>query len=314
MTTTIRDFAEKDLESIVSLLNKEYGDDPEFIPFNKERVCSQISKHGLEAKVAENDSHVVGLVATHPEGASEESIHWLATEEPHNDRPVENILVRYIEEQSQGEYVSTMIAEGSSKISNWLARGYVLCPGFQRMTAKLDKKRPIPDLPAGTVLRSLRPDEEEKLVEVINAGFGWERLEKGTIEEWKSDDPLFNEEWIHVAEVEGKIVSAVVSKQDADHMEHFGIRRGYLGPAATLPEYRNKHIARALTARAMNFLLDRGMTIVRLGTAEKNVSSQALLRSLGFQADSTRKILRKKLTKKNETSNASDTCLQRKTC
>jgi ribosomal protein S18 acetylase RimI-like enzyme len=302
MTTTIRDFADKDLESIFSLLNEEYGDDSEFIPFNGDRVLSQISRHDLKVLVASDNGRVRGLVATHSEGASEVSIHWLATDETGNDRPIENMLVKYVEEHSEGEYVSTMIAERSPNTSNWLARGYVLCPGFHRMTATLVKRRPIPNLPAETMLRSLRSNEEEKLIEVVNAGFGWERLKKGAIEEWKSDDPLFNEEWIHVAEADGRIVSAVVSKSDTDYLKYFKIRRGYLGPAATLPEYRNKHLAKALTARAMNFLLSKGITSVRLGTSEQNVSSQTLLRSLGFQPDSTRKILRKKLIKNNETS------------
>jgi ribosomal protein S18 acetylase RimI-like enzyme len=73
------------------------------------------------------------------------------------------------------------------------------------------------------------------------------------------------------------------------------LKMGYLGPAATVPEFRNKHLASALTARAMNFLFEKRMESVRLGTSEQNVSSIALLRSLGFQVDSVRKILRKKL-------------------
>jgi ribosomal protein S18 acetylase RimI-like enzyme len=45
----------------------------------------------------------------------------------------------------------------------------------------------------------------------------------------------------------------------------------------------------------MNFLFEKGMDSVRLGTSEQNVSSIALLQGLGFQVDIVRKILRKKL-------------------
>jgi ribosomal protein S18 acetylase RimI-like enzyme len=45
----------------------------------------------------------------------------------------------------------------------------------------------------------------------------------------------------------------------------------------------------------MNFLFEKGMNSVRLGTSEQNVSSIALLRSLGFKVDVVRKTLRKKL-------------------
>jgi ribosomal protein S18 acetylase RimI-like enzyme len=55
------------------------------------------------------------------------------------------------------------------------------------------------------------------------------------------------------------------------------------------------HLASALTARAMNLLFEKGMNSVRLGTSEQNISSIALLKSLGFEVDVVRKTLRKKL-------------------
>ena len=88
-----------------------------------------------------------------------------------------------------------------------------------------------------------------------------------------------------------------MAKPDTDCIKYLHLKRGYLGPAATLPEFRNKHLASALTARAMNFLFEKGMDSVRLGTSEQNVSSIALLRSLGFQVDIVRKILRKNLNR-----------------
>jgi ribosomal protein S18 acetylase RimI-like enzyme len=188
-----------------------------------------------------------------------------------------------------------MIDEGSPRINDWINRGYALYPGFQRMSATLDGLKPILELAEDAKLRSLRPDEEEKLVTVINAGFGWQRLELGVLETWKSEDPPFSEEWVQVAEIGERIVSAVVAKPDTDYVKYLHLKRGYLGPAATLPEFRNKHLGSTLTARAMNFLFEKGMDSVRLGTSEQNVSSIALLRSLGFQVDIVRKILRKDL-------------------
>jgi ribosomal protein S18 acetylase RimI-like enzyme len=88
-----------------------------------------------------------------------------------------------------------------------------------------------------------------------------------------------------------------VAKPDTDAMKYLHLNRGYLGPATTLPEFRNKHLASALTARAMNFLYKKGMDSVILGTSEQNVSSIALLRSLGFRVENIRKILRKELEK-----------------
>jgi ribosomal protein S18 acetylase RimI-like enzyme len=163
------------------------------------------------------------------------------------------------------------------------------------MSTQLSGPKQVPKVAEGIKLRSLRLEEEEELVVLMNIGFGWERLERGVLEKWKSEDPSFREDWVQVAEIDERIVSAVVAKPDTDYNKYLHLKRGYLGPAATLPEFRNKHLASALTAQAMNLLLEKGMNSVRLGTSEQNLSSITLLRSIGFHVDIVRKILRKKL-------------------
>jgi ribosomal protein S18 acetylase RimI-like enzyme len=298
MTVQISELTNKHLPTIVRLLNGEYRNSYEFLPFDEERVLSQVKRHCLKVLVAEESGEVLGLIGTHSHAEEhlEEHISWLAACEGRHRRAVENILVSEVEKSAKGDIVSTMVDEGSPRISDWVSRGYVLCPGFQRMSAKLDGLKPIPELAEGAKLRSLRADEEEKLVAVINAGFGWQRLERGILETWKSEDPLFSEDWVQVAEIGGRIVSAVVAKPDTDYVKYLHFKRGYLGPAATLPEFRNKHLASALTVKTMNFLFEKGMDSIRLGTSEQNVSSIALLRSLGLRVDIVRKILRKSLT------------------
>jgi ribosomal protein S18 acetylase RimI-like enzyme len=295
MTIQISGFANKHLPIVARLLNAEYRSSYEFIPFDEERVLSQIQRRHLKTLVAEGNGKVLGLIATHAEENSEEDIHWLAASEGHNQRAIENMLVNEVEKNAKGDTVSAGIDEGSLRIKDWIDRGYTLQPGFQRMSARLDGLKPIPKAAEDIKLRSLRTDEEEKLVAVVNNGFGWQRLELGDLDAWKSEDPQFNEDWVQVAEFDERIVSAVVARPDTDYNKYLHLKRGHLGPAATLPEFRNKHLASALTARAMNFLFEKGMDSVRLGTSEQNVSSIALLRSLGFQVNNVRKIMRKKL-------------------
>ena len=86
-----------------------------------------------------------------------------------------------------------------------------------------------------------------------------------------------------LADFEGKIVSVVVSRRDLEYNRYFKAKRGYLGPAGTLPEFRGKGLASALTRRAMNFLYEKGMDSVALYTSENNAASIALLRKLGFK-------------------------------
>lgn len=298
MTIQIVEFNQKHLPTAAELMNEEYENSSEFIPFDQKRVVSEIRRHNLKVLIAEENGKVLGLVATHPEEHRDISIHWLAIRRGIDHRNIENVLIGEVEKNTDVDSVSTMIDEGSPKIKEWIDRGYVLQPGFQRMSAKLEGLKPIPKVAKGIKLRSLRLDEEKEFVAMINAGFGWQRLELGDLENWKKEDPPFNEEWVQVAEFNHRIVSTVVARPDTAYNRHLHVNRGYLGPAATLPEFRNKHLASALTAQAMNFLFRIGMTMVRLGTSEQNKSSIALLRSLGFQVETVRKILRKK-TKKN---------------
>jgi ribosomal protein S18 acetylase RimI-like enzyme len=295
MTVQITEFAKKHLPAIVSLLNDEYRDDDEFIPFDEERVQSEIRNRRLRLLVAEENGKVLGLIGTHSHENSEEHVTWLAASKGQNQKAIEKMLVDALEKNAEISAVLIMIDEGSPRIADWVTRGYTLRPGFQRMSAKLDGLRPIPKVDEDIKLRSLRADEEEQFVEAVNRGFGWKRLQRGDLENWKAEDPPFTEEWVQIAEANGRIVSTVGAKPDTDAMKHLHLNRGYLGPAATLPEFRNKHLASALTVRAMNFLFEKGMNSVILGTSEQNVSSIALLRGLGFQVENVKKILRKEL-------------------
>jgi ribosomal protein S18 acetylase RimI-like enzyme len=295
MTIRILESANEHLPTIARLLNDEYRGSYEFIPFDEERVVAQIRKRNFRILVAEENGGILGLIGTRPEERSEEDIDWLAVRQGPNRRIIEDLLVNEVEKNVKSDTVSTAIDEGSSKIKDWIDRGYTLNPGWLRMSTQLSGPKQVPKVAEDIKLRSLRLEEEEELVVLMNVGFGWERLERGVLEKWKSEDPLFSEDWVQVAEVDERIVSAVVAKPDTDYNKYLHLKRGYLGPAATLPEFRNKHLASALTAQAMNLLLEKGMNSVRLGTSEQNLSSITLLRSLGFHVDIVRKIMRKKL-------------------
>jgi ribosomal protein S18 acetylase RimI-like enzyme len=297
MTVQITEYANRHLSAIVRLLNDEYRDSNEFIPFNEERVQSEIRNRRLKLLVAEENGNVLGLVATHSHENMEEHLSWLAATKGQDQRNIENMLVKDVENNFKTDAILVMIDEESPKIGVWTNRGYKLQPGFQRMSAKLNGLRLIPKVDEATKLRSLRADEEEQFIEAVNKGFEEKRLERGDLEAWKLEDPSFTEEWVQVAEVKERIVSVVVAKPDTNATRYLHLKRGYLGPAATLPEFRNKHLASALTIRAMNFLFRKGMDSVILGTSEQNVSSIALLRSLGFQVENVRKIMRKELRK-----------------
>ena len=286
---------ERHLTALVALLNNEYRSSFEFIPFDGERIKYQIRRRNISVLVAEEKDDAAGLIGTHLEEHDEVDISWLAAREGSDRKRIENLLVDTVERKAKGDSVSAGVEEGSPRIKDWIERGYALNPGWLRMSARLENLKEMPKVAGDIKLRTLKLSEEEKLVEVMNTGFGWRRLELGALENWRVEDPPFTEDWVQVAEVAGRIVSAVVARPDTEYNNYMHLRRGALGPAATLPEFRSRHLASALTARAMNLLFEKGMGSVRLGTSELNIPSQTLLRSLGFQVDNVRKILRKKL-------------------
>jgi ribosomal protein S18 acetylase RimI-like enzyme len=293
MTIQITEFNQKHLPAVVRLLNREYKDNDEFIPFDEERVQSEIRSRNLKLLIAEENGKVRGLIGTHSHEDREEHITWITTDKGQDQKAIENMLVEAVEKNAKASAVLIMIDEGSPKIADWTRRGYTLEPGFQRMSAKLDGLKPIPKVDEDTKLRSLKADEEEEFIQAVNIGFGWKRVERGDLETWKTETPPFTEEWVQVAEINGRIVSVVVARPDTDSIKYLHLNRGHLGPAVTLPEFRNKHLASALTAQAMNFLYKKGMNSAILGTSEQNASSNALLRNLGFKVENLRKTLRK---------------------
>ena len=166
------------------------------------------------------------------------------------------------------------------------------------MTAKLDCLRPVSLVPEGYLLRNLASDEENALIKAVNTAFARERIKKGVIEQWKREGKILDETWIHVADLKGKIVSVVVARSDIEYNTHFGAKRGYLGPAATLPSHTRKGLATALARRAMNFLFNKGMDSVALYISETNVASLSMFKKLGFKVKHKWKFLHKNIFSK----------------
>lgn len=292
MGLKIAAFMHEDATNVVRLLNEEYANSYEFIPYTVEELLKEIEERNLTVLVAKMDSEILGCIALHA-GHHGEHIEWLVALKGVHQKVVGDMLVSAAEKQVAGSSLSVRVDADSSKMKFWMERGYQAEDGFYHMVARLDGVRPLPPVPNGTIIRSLKLSEEKVLVETVNIGYGWERLREGFIAEWKAEHPPFDESWVHVAEIDGKIVSAVASRPDTKYNNYFKAKRGYLGPAVTLPEYRGRNLASALTRRAMNFLYEKGMDSVALHTAENNKPSVALLKNLGFEVRYSWKFMHK---------------------
>jgi len=294
MSFQIRKSTEKELPTIIKMINEAAKDAYEYRPYDENMLRKWMQESNLTILVAEENEKIIGLIAYEDSHFGEE-IEWLTISERSDRKLLEKELISEAEKLVKRGKVFTVVDLGSPKTQEWIDRGYVQEGGLYHMVAILDRLRTLAPVPEEIGLRSLRQEEEKEFVNAVNAGFEEERVELGDIQKWKTESPPFDEEWIHVAETKGKIVSVVVAKPDIRYNSFYKAKRGYLGPAATLPEHRRKNLASVLTVRAMNFLFEKGMNSVALHTSEKNVASVALLRKIGFQVGHNWKFMRKTL-------------------
>jgi len=222
-----------------------------------------------------------------------EEISWLITPDDEDRKTAETALLERVEKYVRKGMLFVALDEGSPDIEEWNQRNFKLEGGMYHMVAQLRTERTLPSIPGGVVVRSLRKEEEKAFVEAVNMGFQTERVKIGDIRKWKEESTPFDEEWVSVAEINDKIVSVVVAKPDSWYNKSSKGNRGYLGPASTLPEHRDKNLVSALTVRAMNFLLAKGMDSVALYTSEQNAASFALLKRIGFEVSHHWRFMRK---------------------
>lgn len=279
----LRRYQEADLPRLVSLLNEAYqGRRHEFIPYTEARLKEELQEAvSILLAVGEHDEPL-GMALLRREWYGEE-IEVCVRPGPQQIES-EAQLLEVIEREAVGDQVTLVIdAEDWERIAAFPSRGYEIDGGLYQLIAELKGLRPLPLVPQSYLLRTLQPDEEDALIEVVNTAYrSSDRLRPGVLSKWRLEDPNFSEEWVQVAEYEGQIVAAVVARSDREFNEHYHAIRGYLGPAATLPAHAGKGLGKALTAQAMNFLFEQGMEAVSLFILEDNVAALSVVKSLGF--------------------------------
>jgi ribosomal protein S18 acetylase RimI-like enzyme len=289
----IRPYRETDLPEVLTLWNEVHQGSHEFVPYTEQSLRAELKEASSILVGVDEQGRVLGLGLLRREWHGEE-IQLYA--QPGPERPkIEEQLLLAIESQARSGEISTIVdSEERERFEFFAARGYKPEGSLYQMVAELDQPRPVL-VPQGYLLRGLKPNEEEELIEVVNTAYEGERLRPGALARWHSEDPAFSAAWVQVAEFEGRLVAAVVARSDHDFNQHYHAKRGYLGPAATLPEHRGKGLGKALTARALNFLREQGLERASLYTWSGNVAALRVLKSLGFQVSHEWRILTKSI-------------------
>jgi ribosomal protein S18 acetylase RimI-like enzyme len=292
MKISIREYKESDLSILTKLLNENYMHyndfyySHEFIPYNEGMFDSKIVKNNLifVAKTQE----VLGFIALN-KANWDNRIGIISVKPSIHQQEVENLLISHLESKVDTGRITITLTSKSPRIVSFKDNGYQTIGGLYHLTRTLTKIPSSPKLAKHVSLRSL--EKEETLAQAFK--IITYRNTNNLLKDWKETDPNFTLEWIHVAEIKGKIVSVVCTRTDHKYNKHFQARRGKIGPLATLPEYRERGIAKALMCKALNFFTSQKLDIASLKVIENNLSAQNLYRTLGFKTKQKWKFLRK---------------------
>lgn len=144
-------------------------------------------------------------------------------------------------------------------------------------------------LPAGLEIRPVEPEHMRPLFLADNEAFidhfGGIDSSDRAFQRWLGDSN-FDPSLYLVAWDGDEIAAAVINSIDPRENELHGYRRGLLDSVFTRRAWRKRGVARALIARSLVLLRDRGMTSAQLGVDEKNPNAALhLYESAGFQVE-----------------------------
>jgi GNAT superfamily N-acetyltransferase len=277
----LRQYHESDIPELTSLVNEAQRGSYEFIPRTERDVEERLAGASCVLLATAEEDRIAGFAYLRQDWYGETLT--LSVRVDGSQDEIADLLLPIIEPQNKTGTVSTSIEpHNQARLALFTAKGYTRESSLYQLIAQLDHPLPLPLVPAGYNVRSLRPDEEEAFIRLANASYQGERLRPGILARWKEGDPTFDSDLVQVAEYEGQLTALVAARSDLAYNEHYGGRRGYLGPAGTLPTHRGHNLSKALTARALNLLRERGLGTACLHTWDKNPSALAVARSLGF--------------------------------
>jgi mycothiol synthase len=165
--------------------------------------------------------------------------------------------------------------------------------GYQPVRYSFDMVRPnledIPDLPlpAGVEVREVNLEHMRAIWEASNEAF---RDHWGYIPDpWENYvqlmcDPDFDPSLWRVAWQDGEVAGMVLNFINKDENSIYGRMRGYTENICVRRPWRRQGLAKALIARSLEAIKERGMTEAALGVdAENTLGALNLYKSMGYQ-------------------------------
>ncbi len=173
-------------------------------------------------------------------------------------------------------------AGGLLESRGWMREGR----GYEMVRPRLDAI-PVVPLPEGFEVRPVAPSDHRRVWEAAAEAFRDERGEgEWTEEDWarEAGDPRRDPTLWAVAYLGDEIAGGVHGRIDPGDNAYHGVLQGYIAGVWTRRPYRRRGLARALLARVLVLLRDRGMTSAYLGVDGLNPNQAVTLyESLGFE-------------------------------
>jgi mycothiol synthase len=300
---------EADLPDIVRLLNAQYEADGinERRSVEGERAwyahVSEQFDPARDVVLGELDGRAVGVAGQDwvdtRDGAFREFRLWGAVDPAYRRRGIGRALLADNERRAR-RLVTAQRPDRSGMLGSFAAEGRPAAilleqAGYTRERWFFDMVRPTLDdlpeipLPDGFELRPVTPSEHEVIWRANREAFRdhWggadESLEqmRRILDDPDTDTSLWLIAWDGV-EVAGGVWNAIYPSEN----ETLGIRRGWLDSVFTRRAWRRRGLARALIARSLRLLRDRGMTSAALGVdADNPTGALGLYTAAGFAVD-----------------------------
>lgn len=169
------------------------------------------------------------------------------------------------------------------------ARGFEQIRWFFEMERSgLDRDLPEPPpLPDGLELRPATRDDAwtiwEGGMEAFRDHWGGFDASEASFRRW-IESPEYQPDLLLIAWDGDQVAGGVINAIYAEENEALGLRRGWLDSVFTRRPWRRRGLAKALIARSLHLLRDRGMDIAALGVdADNPTGALGLYESFGFE-------------------------------
>jgi ribosomal protein S18 acetylase RimI-like enzyme len=148
---------------------------------------------------------------------------------------------------------------------------------------------PEPPLPEGIELRPVSQDQLRQLweadVEAFRDHWGGFDASEARYQEWLND-PKFDPSLFVVAWDGDQIAGGVINEVNETENAAFNRRRGWLASVFVRRPWRRRGLARAVVARSLAVLRERGMTSAGLGVdADNPTGALRLYEQVGFEPE-----------------------------